>query len=67
MTQDLHYPIGEFDRNFEASPVARLERIKTIAELPKLWPDFLIHSSTRNIALAGGRFVKLYTMCRTAI
>jgi len=34
MTQDLHYPIGEFDRNFEASPVARLERIKTIAELP---------------------------------
>jgi len=36
MTEDLRYPIGEFDRNYENSAAARQERIKTIAELPKL-------------------------------
>jgi uncharacterized damage-inducible protein DinB len=35
MSEDLRYPIGEFDRNYETSPAARQERIKTIAELPK--------------------------------
>ena len=35
MTEDLRYPIGEFDRNYENSAAARQERIKTIAELPK--------------------------------
>ena len=35
MTTNLRYPIGEFDRNYESSPAARQERIKTIAELPK--------------------------------
>jgi len=35
MTQDLRFPIGEFDRNYEVSPSARAARIATIAELPK--------------------------------
>jgi hypothetical protein len=34
MPDDLRYPIGEFDRNFEISPLARSERMRTIAELP---------------------------------
>src|SRR5438876_8004996 len=34
MTQDLRFPIGEFDRNFGVSSEARRERINTIAELP---------------------------------
>jgi hypothetical protein len=34
MAEDLRYPIGAFDRNFEVSPSARTERIQTIRELP---------------------------------
>ncbi|CAN5449449.1 bacillithiol transferase BstA [soil metagenome] len=34
MSEDLRYPIGEFDRNYEVSPAARADRIRTIAELP---------------------------------
>jgi hypothetical protein len=34
MSQDLRYPIGEFDRNFELSPEARRERIQTLRDLP---------------------------------
>ena len=34
MEEDLRYPIGDFDRNYEVSPAARANRIKTIAELP---------------------------------
>ena len=35
MSEDLRYPIGEFDKNFEVSPAARSERIMTITELPE--------------------------------
>ena len=35
MSEDLRFPIGEFDRNYETSPEARQGRIKTIAELPE--------------------------------
>src|SRR5687767_6709543 len=34
MTQDLRYPIGEFDRNYEVSPAARHDRIQVITDLP---------------------------------
>lgn len=34
MSQDLRYPIGEFDRNFEISPAAREERLAVIRALP---------------------------------
>lgn len=34
MTNDLRFPIGEFDRNYEVSSQARRERIVTIADLP---------------------------------
>ena len=34
MSEDLRYPIGEFDYNYDSSPVARRERIATIADLP---------------------------------
>lgn len=34
MTNDLRYPIGEFDMNYEVSPAARAARIKTITDLP---------------------------------
>lgn len=35
MTTDLRYPIGQFDRNYDSSPAARLERIATITGLPE--------------------------------
>lgn len=35
MIEDLRYPIGGFDKNFEATPELRSEFIKTIADLPK--------------------------------
>ena len=35
MSDDLRYPIGEFDKNFEISPASRSERIMTITELPE--------------------------------
>jgi uncharacterized damage-inducible protein DinB len=35
MADDLRYPIGEFDRDFEISSGARSERMRTIAELPQ--------------------------------
>ena len=35
MSKDLRYPIGEFDPNFELSPDAHSERIKTLVELPQ--------------------------------
>ncbi len=35
MTNDLRYPIGEFDRNYDVSTAARTDRINTIAELPR--------------------------------
>ena len=31
---DLRYPIGEFDRNYDTSPNARRDRIETITNLP---------------------------------
>ena len=34
MLDDLRFPIGEFDRNYDASKEARLERVQTIRELP---------------------------------
>ena len=34
MSEDLRYPIGDFDRDFGSSPEARRERIQTIADLP---------------------------------
>ena len=34
MSNDQRFPIGAFDRNYEVSPAARFERIKTITELP---------------------------------
>ena len=39
MSNDLRYPIGDFDRNYEVSPAARAERIQTIAELPQRLRD----------------------------
>ncbi len=35
MSEDLRYPIGEFDRNYDTSPEARQRRIQTIADLPQ--------------------------------
>jgi uncharacterized damage-inducible protein DinB len=34
MTDELRYPIGEFDRNFEVSQDARQDRIETLTDLP---------------------------------
>ena len=34
MTNDLRYPIGEFDRNYEVSAAARSRRIQIIKDLP---------------------------------
>lgn len=34
MSEDLRYPIGDFDRNFDTSRDARLERIAVIKNLP---------------------------------
>ena len=34
MTQDLRYPIGDFDRNYEVSSEARKKRIEIIRGLP---------------------------------
>lgn len=34
MTEDLRFPIGDFDRNFDTSHEARHERMKIIADLP---------------------------------
>lgn len=35
MSEDLRYPIGEFDRDYDTSPDARQARIETIADLPQ--------------------------------
>ena len=35
MTEDLRFPIGKFDANFNTSPAARQERIGVIANLPR--------------------------------
>ena len=32
--QDLRYPIGSFDKNFESSPERRRDQIRTLADLP---------------------------------
>ncbi|MEO7540018.1 MAG: YfiT family bacillithiol transferase [Pyrinomonadaceae bacterium] len=34
MTEDLRYPIGDFDRNFDTSLKARQDRMAVIADLP---------------------------------
>ena len=34
MTDDLRFPIGDFDRNYEVSSKARASRIQVINELP---------------------------------
>ena len=34
MSEDLRFPIGEFNPDYEISPSARRERIKTIVDLP---------------------------------
>ena len=39
MSEDLRYPIGEFDRGLEISPRARAERMTTIRELPQKMRD----------------------------
>ncbi len=39
MSNDLRFPIGNFDRNYETSPAARQARIKTISELPQKLRD----------------------------
>ena len=39
MTNDLRYPIGEFDRNYEVSPAARAARIQIIKDLPSAVAD----------------------------
>jgi len=39
MSEDLRFPIGEFDRNVEVSAAARAERAATIAELPQKMRD----------------------------
>jgi len=39
MSQDLRYPIGEFDRNYEVSPAAREERLAVIRTLPTAVAD----------------------------
>ena len=49
MTEDLRYPIGEFDRNFELSPTARAERIATVRELPKKMRDAVAGLSEEQI------------------
>ena len=35
MSEDLRYPIGQFDRNQDTSPEQRQQRIETIADLPR--------------------------------
>ena len=35
MSEDLRYPIGKFDSNFEVTPETRKEFIQTIADLPE--------------------------------
>jgi len=49
MAEDLRYPIGEFDRNFELSPTARAERIATVRELPKKMRDAVAGLSEEQI------------------
>jgi uncharacterized damage-inducible protein DinB len=39
MSEDLRYPIGEFDRDFEVSPAARTVRMAVIRELPQKMRD----------------------------
>lgn len=34
MSEDLRYPIGNFDKNYDPSPEARAGRVRTIADLP---------------------------------
>ena len=34
MSEDLRYPVGKFDADFEVSPTARIRRLQTIKELP---------------------------------
>ena len=35
MSEDLRFPIGQFDRNYDTSAAARHARIATIADLPQ--------------------------------
>jgi uncharacterized damage-inducible protein DinB len=35
MSEDLSYPIGNFDKNYDTSSEARRERVEMIADLPK--------------------------------
>ena len=39
MSEDLRFPIGEFDRNFEITLAAREERMRTVRELPQRMRD----------------------------
>lgn len=39
MSNDLRYPIGEFDRNYEVSAAARAARIQIIKDLPSAVAD----------------------------
>jgi len=39
MSEDLRFPIGEFDRNFTLTPGARQERMVVIRELPQRMRD----------------------------
>src|SRR4051794_40513262 len=49
MSEDLRYPIGEFDRDFELSSTARAERIATIRDLPQRMRDAVAGLSEQQI------------------
>jgi len=39
MSEDLRYPIGNFDKNYDASPEGRRTRLQTILDLPQKLAD----------------------------
>jgi uncharacterized damage-inducible protein DinB len=49
MSEDLRYPIGEFDRNFELSPSARAKRVTVIRDLPRKMRDAVAGLSEQQI------------------
>jgi uncharacterized damage-inducible protein DinB len=49
MSEDLRYPIGEFDRNFELSPSARAKRVTVIRDLPRKMRDAVAGLSQQQI------------------
>jgi uncharacterized damage-inducible protein DinB len=49
MSEDLRFPIGEFDRNFEVTPSARAERMTTIRDLPQKMRDAVVGLSEEQL------------------